>query len=408
VKWRDCTLSGVKILVLTSSTGGGHDARAIAFRRWVRKIYGWEVEVRVESMLEDSSRLARFGVNFYNFIQKSAPWFHHPYHIFVEGLSYLNRSKVTLGRKYYSEVIRNFKPHLVFSVHDCLNRGYFQVAREILGKENVRCATYCSEFSGGYGYSRNWVEPSVDLYLSRTETAKDFAISRFKLNPEKIIVRGHFLIPRIYEERLSAYERHRFITERLGLRPDRKIIFLATGGTGANNHLALLPAIKKYSETYQVLVVCGRNQEAFMKVRQWQRNNPKLSCHVEGYCNEMHLFLQVSHMVVTRGGATTSSEALHFECPIVFNGIGGVMPQEKLTVKYFMQDDAAAKISNRDDFETLLMNWSRFPERFRELRRRFRTMKFQDAPSRAIYDLVDLAREALPEEGRAALKVVGE
>jgi processive 1,2-diacylglycerol beta-glucosyltransferase len=145
-----------------------------------------------------------------------------------------------------------------------------------------------------------------------------------------------------------------------------------------------------------------------MKVRQWQRNNPKLSCHVEGYCNEMHLFLQVSHMVVTRGGTTTCSEALHFECPIVFNGIGGVMPQEKLTVKYFMQDDAAAKISNRDDFETLLMNWSRFPERFRELRRRFRTMKFQDAPSRAIYDLVDLAREALPEEGRAALKVVGE
>lgn len=401
-------MSAVRILVLTSSTGGGHDARAIAFRKWVRKIYGWEVEVRVESMLEDWSRLARFGVNFYNFIQKHAPWFHHPYYLLVEGLSYLNRSKVSLGRKYYTEVIRNFKPHLVFSVHDCLNRGYFQVAREILGEENVKCATYCSEFSGGYGYSRNWVEPSVDLYISRTKTARDFAIARFKLDPKKIIVRGHFLIPRIYEEQLSAYERHRFITERLGLRPDRKIIFLATGGAGANNHLALLPTIKKYSETYQVLVVCGRNQEAFMRVRQWQRNNPELACHVEGYCTEMHLFLQVSDMVVTRGGTTTCSEALHFECPIIFNGIGGIMPQEKLTVKYFMQDKSAAKVSKPKEFESLLMDWSRFPERFRALKRRFRSMKFQDGPSEAIYDLVDLAHEALPEDQRTALKIVGE
>ncbi len=401
-------MPAVKILVLTSSTGGGHDARAIAFRKWVRKLYGWEVEVRVESMLEDSSRIGRFGVALYNFIQKRAPWLHHPYYMMVECLSYLNRSKVTLGGVYYAEVIRNFRPHLVFSVHDCLNRGYFQVAREILGEENVRCATYCSEFSGGYGYSRNWIEPSVNLYISRTKTAKDFAVGRFNLDPKKIVVRGHFLIPRIYDERLSAYERHRFITERLGLRADRKIIFLATGGTGANNHLALLPTIKKYSETYQVLIVCGRNNEAFMKVRQWQKNNPDLRCHVEGYCNEMHLFMQVSDLVVTRGGTTTCSEALHFECPIVFNGFGGVMPQEKLTVKYFLQDDAAELIGKTDDFERLLMSWSRFPDRFTDLKQRFRGMRFKDRPSEVIYDLVDLAHEALPQGEIPALKIVGE
>lgn len=398
----------VRILVLTSSTGGGHDARAIAFRRWVRKIYGWEVEVRVESMLEDSSRIARFGVAFYNFIQKHAPWLHHPYFVLVEGLSYLNRSRVTLGRRYYSEVIRNYKPHLVLSVHDCLNRGYFQEARAILGKENVRCATYCSEFAGGYGYSRNWIEPSVDLYISRTSTAKNYAVSRYRLDPEKIIVRGHFLMPRIYEERLSAFERHRFITERLGLRSDRKIIFLATGGTGANNHLSLLPAIKKYSEAFQVLVVCGRNNEAFMKVRNWKKHNPDLSCHVEGYCNEMHLFMQVSDLVVTRGGTTTCSEALYYECPIIFNGLGGVMPQEKLTAKYFLQDEAAEIISKPSDLERLLMEWNRFPERLSDLKRRFRNMRFKDRPSEVIYDLVDLAHDALPEKERPMLKVVGE
>ncbi|RME70481.1 MAG: glycosyltransferase, partial [Verrucomicrobia bacterium] len=126
-------------------------------------------------MLEDSSRIARFGVWFYNFIQKHMPWMHHPYYLVVELLGLINRNGVSLGRKYYRQVVENFQPHLVFSVHDCLNRGYFQDARAILGEANVRCATYCSEFSGGYGYSRNWVDPTVDLYLSRTQTAADYA-----------------------------------------------------------------------------------------------------------------------------------------------------------------------------------------------------------------------------------------
>ena len=84
------------------------------------------------------------------------------------------------------------------------------------------------------------------------------------------------------------------------------------------------------------------------------------------------------------------------------------MPQEKLTVKYFTQDNAAVKVSSSKEFESILMKWSRFPERFRALRRRFSTMKFQDRPSEAIYDLVDLAHEALPADQRPALKIVGE
>jgi len=84
------------------------------------------------------------------------------------------------------------------------------------------------------------------------------------------------------------------------------------------------------------------------------------------------------------------------------------MPQEKLTAKYFLQDEAAEIISESSDLERLLMNWSRFPERLRDLKRRFRNMRFKDRPSEVIYDLVDLAHDALPEKERPMLKVVGE
>ncbi|MDQ8202147.1 glycosyltransferase [Pelagicoccus sp. SDUM812003] len=400
-------MSGIRILVLTSSTGGGHDARATAFRRWVRELYGWEVDVRVESMLEDSSRVARFGVHFYNFIQRHAPWLHHPYYLLVEGMSFLNKTRVTLGRRYYTEVIESYRPHLVFSVHDCLNRGYFQEARRILGK-HVRCATYCSEFSGGYGYSRNWVEPTVDLYISRTATARDFAVKALKLDPSRIEVRGQFLMPRVYRETLSPIERHRFITERLGLRSDRKIVFLTTGGAGANNHIAILEVLKRHADQYQAVVVCGRNQKVFLQVTRWSHENPDFRCNITGYTNEIHLYMQAADFVITRGGTTTCAEALHFECPIVFNGFGGVMPQEKLTVKYFLQDDAAEMIAKTQDLEKLLGDWYRSPDKFRDLKKRFSKMRFMDDPRDTVRLLVELAREGTGAQERPVLKVVGE
>ena len=60
----------------------------------------------------------------------------------------------------------------------------------MLGKNVVRYLLL--QYAGGYGYSRNWVEPSVDLYISRTHAAKNYAVTQYKLDPEKIIVRGHF------------------------------------------------------------------------------------------------------------------------------------------------------------------------------------------------------------------------
>lgn len=400
-------MEGLRILVLTSSTGGGHDARATAFRRWVRELYGWEVDVRVESLLENSSKIGRFGVGFYNFIQRHAPWMHHPYYLLIEGLSLLNRNTVSLGRRYYGEVLKSYRPHLILSVHDCLNRGYFQAARAALGGK-VRCATYCSEFSGGYGYSRNWVEPTVDLYISRTETAKDYAVKKLRLDEAKVVVRGQFLMPRIYQEVLSPIERHRFVTDRLGLRSDRRIAFLTTGGAGANNHIALLEILQHHAEKYQAVVVCGRNQKVFLEVSRWKEEHPDFGCRIIGYTNEIHLYMQAADFVVTRGGTTTCAEALHFGCPIVFNAFGGIMPQEKLTVKYFLQDGAAARISKPADFEALLAEWFRSSGKFSELKRRFCALRFRDDPRDTIRQLVGLAREAASGTTPSDLRVVGE
>ncbi len=386
-------MSRVRILVLSSSTGAGHDARAQAFAEWCFELYRHDVDVRIEQMLENSSGFFKAGVDFYNWIQKKSPWMHKAFFLFVELLSLLNRRSVSWGRRYYERVLREYQPHLVFSVHDCLNRGYFQLARKILGADRVRCATYCGEFSGGFGYSVNWVEPSADLYISRTATARDYAV-KLGMPRERTRVRGHLMQPRAHIEVVNGNSRGIYREEVLEIRPDLFTVFLATGGNGANNHLELLPRLLPHAGKLQAIVICGKNRAAYNQVVHWRAEHPELECFVDGFSEQVHLLMQVSDAVVTRGGTTTCAKALHFQCPIIFNAIGGIMPQEELTVKFFRNGQGAEQIANAEDFGQIIDRWMADPRAYRKLRENFLELRYEDNPTLVVEELVDLAQEA--------------
>ena len=380
----------LRILVLTSSTGGGHDARAKAFAEWCFHRYRHGVDVRIEQMLEKSSVVNRSGVNLYNWIQLRLPFLHKIFYAVVELLSFLNRNSVTFGRAFYREVLLAYRPHLILSVHDCLNRGYFPYARELLGADKVKCATYCGEFSGGWGYSRNWIEPSVDLYISRTATAREYAL-KLGIPSDKAIVRGHLMRPRASEVLFTPEMRRRYREHRLSLQPDKFTVFLATGGNGANNHFAMLPSLLRHAQNLQVIAICGRNKLAYNELVHWRSQHPTLSLYVEGYTDVMHELMEVSDIVVTRGGTTSCAKALHFGCPILFNAFGGIMPQESLTWKFFHNGAGTPKIENSADFEALIDEWMAHPKVYEGYRDRFLALRYQDDQADLIEDIIQLA-----------------
>ena len=383
----------VRILILTSSTGAGHDARAQAFAEWCFELYRHNVDVRIEQMLEKSSGFFSAGVKVYNWIQKKSPWLHKAFFLFVELLSLLNRRSVSFGRGYYEAVLREYQPHLVFSVHDCLNRGYFQLARKILGADKVRCATYCGEFSGGFGYSINWVEPTADLYISRTATARDYAV-KLGMPVERTRVRGHLMQPRQHIGFMNAETRAAYVEAELELQPGLFTVFLATGGNGANNHLELLEVLLPHAQRVQAVVICGKNREIYNQVLHWRTEHPQFNCFLDGYSEQVHLLMQVSDIIVTRGGTTSCAKALHFRCPIVFNALGGVMPQEELTVKFFNRGAGVALISSAADLNRILGGWLADRASYNHFRDDFLKLRYEEDPTLVITELVDLAQEA--------------
>jgi processive 1,2-diacylglycerol beta-glucosyltransferase len=218
-----------RLLVLTSATGAGHDTHALATAAWCARIFGRfddGVQVTVAHALEDSHAFYRGAVGFYNLVQRHAPWFHHVYYNSIELLDALNPGTVGLGRAWYVQLLQKVRPNAILSVHDCLNRGYFELAREV--RPGVVCATYCPEFEGGYGFSRNWVNPRGDFYFGRTEETVREARRRGAANA---IVAGHWAPPPFYEHDEADADRLR---ADLQLDPNRFTLLLSTGGSGAS------------------------------------------------------------------------------------------------------------------------------------------------------------------------------
>ncbi len=226
----------MRILVLTAATGGGHDMRANAFLRWADRLTDWDV--RIYRPLESGHRFYRFGVEAYNWIQRSAPRLHHGYFGFLEFAGLHRNPKRILGAQRYESLIEAFQPDAIISTHAHLNHGFFDLARQKLGRSNVRCVTYCGELGGGYGFSRHWVNPNADLFIGAAEETVDAAIA-MGMPESKVRSSGFMLFPEFYDDNEPDRVR-RFIQEQLEMDADDFILLLATGAAGANNHLELL------------------------------------------------------------------------------------------------------------------------------------------------------------------------
>ena len=346
--------------------------------------------MREEHLLENSSWLPRFGVWVYNTIQRRAPGLHNIYWFIAEGFARMQGKKLSFGRAYYLRLLECFRPQLVVSMHDCLNRGYFQEAKALLGN-SVRTCTYCGEWSGGFGYSLNWIESTADLFVSRTTDAQAFAV-KHGVDPARSEVFCNLLPPRALAQPMSPERRTAFRRE-LGLAPDAFTVLLAAGAAGANNHVRLLDRLAKIPNT-QAVAFCGKSERARASIERWMQAHPGYRIFVEGYSTRVHELLQASDCVVSRGGANTTAEALHNGCPILFNRLGGVMPQERLTLNYFIGHGAARQFSSVREFETVAGELAANPDALAGLRANLAALRSSDRPEAFAERLLELARQA--------------
>ena len=109
----------MRILILSSSTGGGHDMRARSLESWCRKLStdSEPLETFRFQALEESAGIYKFGVELYNWIQKKCPWLHLLYFNWLEIFQISASERLLLGKAKYIAQLEAIRPDVIVSVH---------------------------------------------------------------------------------------------------------------------------------------------------------------------------------------------------------------------------------------------------------------------------------------------------
>ncbi len=338
--------------------------RARALKSWSETEAGrkFGLQVEIHQALEDTHGLYGFGVNLYNRIQQFWPKLHHIYFNFLEHACLHDSAGKIWGRHRFIERVREFRPDLIVSTHAHLNHGFFELAKWALPGRRVRCVTYCGELSGGYGFSRHWVNPKADLFIGAVEETCD-AASTYGLGDSRNWVGGFLLDPSFYDAPLGEAACAQYLREEFDFDADRFLLVLGTGANGANNHLRVLNSLYDARVFPQVIALCGRKSETVSEITAWQKNHPRLPVRAVPYYRQMSRLLATASAVVARSGTGTTSEAILSRCPLVFNGVGGVMPQECITVKFCRKNGIGTLLPRTHLLPTIIREWMQEPEK---------------------------------------------
>ena len=111
----------------------------------------------------------------------------------------------------------------------------------------------------------------------------------------------------------------------------------------------------------------------------------------------MHLLMQVASAVVGRPGTGTTSEAIIAGCPIIFNALGGFMPQEYITLRYARRHGIASEVYQPDQLAAILARWASHPNDLAVLRRRLLECVPEAHPRDILRLVADQAAQLPPE-----------
>lgn len=318
----------MKLLILSASTGGGHDMRAFALKDWwIEK--GFEAEVF--HPLEHTFAGYRLGCQLYNLIQKKFPILHYAYFHFLESASIHRDSKKIIGSQKYVQKISSYCPNLIVSMHAHLNHGYFELSR--LPNFKPKFAVFCGELADGYGFSKHWVNPQNDLFIS-PYIEGCVAAQKRGMPIGKTLVSGPLLRKPFYSQ--EDFVDKEEIAKKFGLDPRLPIYLLGTGANGVNQHLPIIEALRVVDFDAQVVALCGKNQktyQAVLEVSQSSRMKIMPLRHLDA--SSMVELLKIADWMLARPGAGLTTEAIVTGCPLIFDLSGGCMPQEKINLNFW-------------------------------------------------------------------------
>ena len=275
----------LRILFLSSDTGGGHRASAEALANQFQRLYPGTTYDLLDIWSDIDSSWP------YNTIKEcyksfsASPWkWRTLYHVSNTAIyaKFADLHSYYMNEEMIREKIEEYNPDVVVSVHPTMNYIPLFSTRKISDKtgKEIPFFTVVTDFGSGHC---TWFNKDVDRMYLASEPIKAIAQKRGGVPDEKIVMSG---LPIRYDfaaqadamgdrttEEGKAHQRS--IREELNINPNKRMVLVMGGGEGVGSLSDIVNELYAKLRTQGVdatiCVVCGRNEQLKedLKTRCW-------------------------------------------------------------------------------------------------------------------------------------------
>lgn len=297
----------MKVLILSSSTGGGHNAAGEAIKEALLSA-GHEA-VFMDMFCLKNERTARMVGQAYINTARSLP------HVF--GLLYRIGSLISSSRRkspvYYANRLMGKRLLTYLEEHPCdaIVMPHLFPAETITAlKKKHRDMPVCVAVATDYTCIPFWEETDCDYFIiPHADLAEEF-ISR-GISPDKLIPLGIPVRSAFHPVSDKAEAKLK-----LHLLPDKPAYLIMSGSMGFGKiHLFALELVRHLKEGEQVIIICGSNKKLKRTLKKMFFHTPGV--HIIGYTDRVADFMAACDVIYTKPGGLTSTEALTMQIPIV-------------------------------------------------------------------------------------------
>jgi len=333
----------VRILLLYVSDMSGHRQAARTIKQALQNSYP-EVLIQEEDLFRHGNPFIECSLNsLYYTLIRVIPWFwdiiwdskeiYWLTHVLRTSLYYVNYHRL------YQEVIKPFNPRVVICTH-CLSCAISSTIKRAK-KLNYLLVAVPTDFY----FNPYWFYNNVDIYfLPHDELSTNF-IKR-DISPEKIQITG---IPISLD--FCKLKQREELKKKWGIKDNFFTVLVMGGGQGIGSIKQTILVLNKARLPLQILAVTGINKTLKQKL---QKVSSRISFPLKilGYVNEIDELMEISDLLISKSGGSTTAEALTKALPMgIIDSIPG---QERRNKQLLLKKNLAFELTDKKDIIDLI------------------------------------------------------
>ncbi len=247
----------MNILILSASTGGGHNRASNALKAYINsQDKNTNVEI-IDTLKYCSSILDKTVTLGYKTLAKNAPELYGTFYKTSDKespISDLVNSVMTQYAKKLLTLVQEHNPDIVVTCHP------FASSMMSLLKAGYNVKTPVVSIITDYMPHRAYIGDYVDAYITASKDTADNLAEKYNVDKRRIFPLGMPIFDCFYEYDESRKD---VTLERLGFSKDLPTVLIMAGSFGVNDILKIYERLVELPIDYQIIVITGKNQKLY-------------------------------------------------------------------------------------------------------------------------------------------------